>query len=273
MIGSQRRIAALPMYDYPELADAHDALWAVLSRRLTEAGIEGVPAGLTRSHRAHEVWGHPQLLLAQGCEYPLAKSFAAMIRLVATPHYRVPGCEGAHYRSAIVVRIDDPAASLADLRGRRCVVNERDSNSGMNLFRAAIAPFAGGGPFFGAVTLSGAHRRSAEMIAAGQADVAALDCVSFAHFQRLSPETTSALRVLAWTPASPSLPLITAATTDDATLARLRSCLQAVAEEPGLKDVRARLFLDGFDLEPRQDFGATLELEKAAERLAYPQLI
>jgi ABC-type phosphate/phosphonate transport system substrate-binding protein len=210
--------------------------------------------------------------LGQGCDYPLAKSFAAQIRLVARPCYGVPGCEGARYRSAIVVRIDDPATSLADLRGRRCVINERDSNSGMNLFRAAIAPIACRAPFFGAVALSGAHRRSAEMVATGQADVAALDCVSFAHFQRLSPETTSRLRVLAWTPASPSLPLITARATDDATLASLRSCLQAVAADPSLECVRAWLYLEGFDVEPRQDFAAALELEESAARLGYPQL-
>ncbi len=261
------------MYDFPELADAHDALWAGLARRLTEAGIAGAPAALTRGLEAHAVWRHPHLLLGQGCEYPLAKSFVAEIRFVATPRYRVPGCDGACYRSAIVVRIDDPAAGLADLRGRRCVINERDSNSGMNLFRAAIAPFAGGAPFFGAVTLSGAHLRSAERVASGEADVAALDCVSFAHFQRIIPETASKLRVLAWTPASPSLPLITARTTDGATLASLRAGLQAVAADPTLERARARLFLDGFDVDSTQDFTAAVELEKAAERLGYPQLI
>jgi ABC-type phosphate/phosphonate transport system substrate-binding protein len=273
MIAPRLRIAALPMYDFPELADAHDALWTALAGRLTGAGIEDVPSVLTRDLGTHAVWRHPRLLLGQGCEYPLAKNFAAEIRTVATPCYGVPGCDGARYRSAIVVRSDDPATGLADLRGRRCVINERDSNSGMNLFRAAVAPLAGGAPFFSAVTLSGAHRRSAEMVASGEADVAALDCVSFAHFQRLIPETTSTLRVLAWTPASPSLPLITARATDEATLASLRSCLQAVADDPALRGVRARLFLDGFDLQPKQHFPAVLELEKSAERLGYPQLV
>jgi ABC-type phosphate/phosphonate transport system substrate-binding protein len=272
MSGSQGRIAALPMYDFPELADAHDALWGVLARRLTEAGIDGVPSVLTRTEPTRELWRHPRLLLGQGCEYPLAKSFTGVIRVVATPRYAVRGCEGARYRSAIVVRIDDPATSLMDLRGRRCAVNEWDSNSGMNLFRAAIAPLARGAPFFGSVISSGAHRRSAEMVARTQADVAALDCVSFAHFQRLCPETTSRLRVLAWTAASPSLPLITARATDDATLGSLRTCLQAVAVDPSLETVRAQLFLDGFDLEPKQEFETALELEKLAERLGYPHL-
>lgn len=43
-------------------------------------------------------------------------------------------------QSAIVVRADHPAETLAELRGSRWVVNEAASNSGMNLLRAAVAP-------------------------------------------------------------------------------------------------------------------------------------
>src|SRR6266404_4796295 len=137
------RIAALPMYDFPQVRDAHDAFWAALAGRLNAAGLDEVPRELTRDLGHREVWRHPTLLFAQGCEYPLAKSFADRVRLVATPRYSVPGCEGANYRSAIVVRREE-TASLVDFRGRRCVVNEMDSNSGMNLLRAAVAPLAGG---------------------------------------------------------------------------------------------------------------------------------
>src|SRR5260370_30161994 len=43
------RIAALPMYDYPELAPAHDALWAALADRLIAAGVSDPPLKLTRT--------------------------------------------------------------------------------------------------------------------------------------------------------------------------------------------------------------------------------
>jgi ABC-type phosphate/phosphonate transport system substrate-binding protein len=272
MIDAERRIAALPMYDFPELTETHDALWAALAEHLTAAGIVNCPPTLTRHLDTRALWGHPRLLLAQGCEYPLAKSFAGSIRVVATPRYGVTGCTGAQYQSAIVVRSDDSATRLADLRGRRCVINERDSNSGMNLLRAALAPVAGGAPFFSRVTVSGAHRRSALQVAAGEADVAALDCVSLAHCQRLDPDVTARLRVLAWTPSSPSLPLITAATSDEATIAALRAALGAVAADARLRAVRARLFLEGFDLQPDPGFGAVLELERRAVRAGFPEL-
>ena len=41
----------------------------------------------------------------------------------------------------------DADITLADLKGRRCAVNQIDSNSGMNLLRAAIAPLADGTAF------------------------------------------------------------------------------------------------------------------------------
>jgi ABC-type phosphate/phosphonate transport system substrate-binding protein len=203
----------------------------------------------------------------------LAKFFADRVRLVATPRYAAPGCEGASYRSAIVVREDDPAETLADLRGRRCVINERSSNSGVNMLRASIAPLANGKRFFESVVLGGSHRGSVKMVSAGDADVAAVDCVSFAHFQRLYPSTAAPLRILDWTPSAPSLPFITARTTSDETLGKLRSSLAAVMADRELDDARERLLLDGFDLEPAEGYSEVLRLERVAAELGYPKLL
>jgi ABC-type phosphate/phosphonate transport system substrate-binding protein len=260
------------MYDLPQLEAAHDELWSALRAYLIEAGLAETPLHLTRGADPAGIWAHPLLLLGQACEYPLAKFFADRVRLVATPRYGVPGCDGVAYRSVILVRKDDPAAALADLRDRRCAINERSSNSGMNLLRASIAYVAGGRRFFESVVLSGSHRRSVQMVACGDADVAAVDCVSFAHFRRLYPESVAPLRILGWTPASPSLPFITAAATSDTTLQKLRSSLAPVLADPALQAVRGRLFLEGFDLEPAVGFSEVLQLERQAAELGYPTL-
>ena len=149
------RIAALPMYDFPELSRSHQQFWSALVARLEGAGIASLPRRLTRDMSCRETWAHPGLIFGQACEYPLAKSFREHLQILATPRYGAPGCSGSSYRSAIVVRVDDAAESLADLRNRRCVMNEPDSNSGMNLFRAAVAPVSGGERFFASVRLSG----------------------------------------------------------------------------------------------------------------------
>jgi ABC-type phosphate/phosphonate transport system substrate-binding protein len=265
-------IAALPMYDFPELTDAHDDLWRALRKRLLEAGVAEAPRGLTRNMGHQNGWQHPLLLLGQGCEYPLATLFADTVRLVATPIYSAPGCEGNTYRSAIVVRSQDPARVLSDLRGRRCVINDWDSNSGMNLLRDSIAPMANGGRFFDSVLLSGSHRRSVAMVAGGLADVAAVDCVSWAHFNRLYPSSVAALRILQWTSASPSLPFICARASSESTRHHLRGALSAVFADLTLDSIRARLLLGGIDLAPDESFTEVLRLKRNAADLGYPIL-
>jgi ABC-type phosphate/phosphonate transport system substrate-binding protein len=272
------RVASLPMYDFPELRGAHDAFWAALGARLEAAGVSNVPPGLTRNLPHGDVWRHPSLLFAQGCEYPLATSFADCVRLVATPIYSAAGCEGKRYRSAIVVRgagVDGalkPGGTLADFRGRRCAINELDSNSGMSLLRAAVAPLATGGRFFGSVVVSGSHLRSVEMVASGEADIAAIDCVSFAHFQRLYPAVVGQLRILSWTPSGPSLPFITARSASDETVRMLRSALADVFDDDGLAPVREQLLLSGVDLQPTEGFDEVLALERRAVEEGYPTI-
>lgn len=340
------RVASLPMYDFPELREAHDEFWGALAARLAAAGLKDVPRTLTRGGSLGEVWGDDRLLFAQGCEYPLAKGFGDRVRVVAHPVYSAAGCEGARYRSAIIVPsaaravagvtasvvtnrgersdasggacasvgVGDTAASghgvgeprgsvvgayadgdaeverlrnvllagagadvaaltLAQLRGWRCVVNELDSNSGMNLLRAAVAPLAAaGGRFFGSVVVSGSHLRSVEMVASGEADVASVDCVSFAHFQRLYPSLVSGVRVLDWTASSPSLPYITSGSASDGTVQALRTALADVFDDSALTSVRERLLLRGVDLAPSPGFGEVLALERQAAEAGYPAL-
>jgi len=267
-------IASLPMYDFPELAEAHDTLWSAVAARLRAAGLRDVPQRLDRHRSARESWRHPALLLGQGCEYPLTKLHAEQIRVVATPRYSAAGCVRATYRSAVIVRAADAAQSLGDLRGRRCVINEVDSNSGMNLLRAAIAPLAQGGRYFGSVAISGAHRRSLALVANGEADVAAIDCVSFAHFQRLDPQIAQAVRVLCWTASSPCLPYITSRAGSDAARTRvLHDALCAAVAATELAAVRERLLLAAIDSPPAEGFTDVLKLEQQAAELGYPVLL
>jgi hypothetical protein len=155
------------------------------------------------------LWTDPDLLLAQTCGLPLATRLEGRVRVVATPRYRAQGCDGVDYRSAVVVREDSAVNSLLDLRGGRCAANDLGSNSGMNLLRAEIAPLAAGKTFFKSVLVTGSHLASAEAIVQDKADVAALDCVTWAHLQRWRPSLTDQLRVLTWSVRSPGLPLIT----------------------------------------------------------------
>jgi len=267
-----QRIAALPMYAYPDLRGAHESFWTALADHLRAAGVADVPGELTWDLPYTATWTHPGLLLGQACEYPLTHSYAGAVRVVATPCYTAAGCERNRYRSAIVVRADDPVGDLAGLRQRRCAYNDDESNSGMNLLRAAVSRVAGGAPYFAGVRISGAHAHSARLVVDGEADVAALDCVSYAHLRRNEPQLMARLRILAWTPAAPALPYVTAATTDDATLAALRAALVAVTTAEATRGICQALLLDGVDTHPDDSFGETTALEREAIQAGYPRL-
>lgn len=271
--GVPDRIAALPMYDFAEVREGHDRLWSALALRLRESGVAGVPGQLNRGLSHRETWSHPGLLFGQACEYPLSKSFWRYLKILATPRYQAPGCTESAYRSAIVVRAGEPASSLEGLRERRCVVNEPDSNSGMNLLRAALAPIAGGTRFFHSVIFSGSHHRSLELIAAGEADVAAIDCVTLEHLRRTRPLLTSQVRVMDWTAPSPCLPFIISRQCSEVTVAAVRAALEGVCADPALAAVRKTLLLEGVDLAPDTSVTKVLELELQAQRWRYPKLL
>jgi ABC-type phosphate/phosphonate transport system substrate-binding protein len=260
------------MYDFPPLHAVTDAFWSAVAARLRAAGIDDVPSSLTRDMGHVDTWRDSRLLLGQACQYPLAKSWHEAVRLVAIPAYAAPGCEGSRYRSAIIVRALDPARRLEDLRGRRCAVNETDSNSGSNLLRAAIAPLADHGRFFSSVELTGGHLESASSVASGTTDVAAIDCVTYTHIGRLYPELTARLRILDWTPSSPGLPYVTARATDPITLAALRSALSEVQTDPAHAAVRAALLQSGLDFAVDEDYAEVRRLESDALARGYPAL-
>ena len=216
------------MYDLPELRPATDALWAAIAARLLDRGV-AAPDVLSRDTDLPAMWTDRLLLLGQTCGYPLMTSLAGKVALINTPAYLAEGCDGAFYRSAVVVRETDSAASLADLRGRRCAINDAVSNSGMNVLRAAIAPLATGAPrFFAETIMTGSHAASVVSVAEERADLAAIDCVTWAHLQRWRPETAGKLRVLDWTQPTPGLPLITATATSDATVRALAGALDSL---------------------------------------------
>ena len=190
--------------------------------------------------------------------------------MVATPVYDADGCDGAWYRSAIVVRREYPAGGLAALRDTICAVNAVDSNSGMNLLRAEVAPLAQGAPFFRRVIITGSHAASLRAVATGEADIAAIDCVTLALLSDIRPDAVAAIRILGWTTPSPGLPMITAG--DDHTLLALREALDAAARDPALGATRRALRLLRFEVLPPDSYSMIRALEDQARAANYSTL-
>jgi ABC-type phosphate/phosphonate transport system substrate-binding protein len=237
-------VASLPMYDLPELRGAHAALCARIARHLQRAGVTDLPAALCQERPAGEVWADPELLLSQCCGADLTGAFAGALRVVATPCYRAPGCAGPAYASLVVVAEDSDILGLEDLRGRVASINHPGSHSGMNALRALIAPLSHEGRFFSAVKVSGAHDKSLAMVARGEAEVAAIDCVTHALLARHRPAALAGTRVLCHTASAPAPPYVTRADADDDLMLRLRAALGAALVDPTLRAAREELLLD-----------------------------
>jgi len=239
--------ASLPMYDLPELRGAHTALWAGIARHLREAGVPEVPAALCMERSAGGAWADPDLLLSQCCGADLTGAYAGRLHVVATPRYGAPGCAGGSYRSLVVVAESALVESLEDVRGRVAAINHPQSHSGMNALRALIAPLNRDGRFFSAVEVSGSHSASLAMVASGDANVAAIDCVTHALLARHRPAALAGTRVLCRTAPAPAPPYVTRADTDDTLVLRLRAALRAVCADPKLSAAREQLLLDGVE--------------------------
>ncbi len=267
------RIASLAMYrDPPQVADATRALWTHLRDRLREAGLAEAPTRLDETISHDAAWLDPRLLLAQTCGYPFASRLRGRVRLVATPVYDHPGCDGVLSGSFVVIRADARISSVADLSEHVAAINDGASNSGMNLLRGLVAPHAVGGRFFDRVVESGGHVASLAMVTGGKADVAAIDCVTYGNLARFAPERLAGVRILAETAKTPGLPLIARAASSDAEVAMLRDALNRFVGDPATAPVRATLGLRGFETLPEEAYDAVLEIERQSVARGYPRL-
>ena len=265
-------LAALPMYDLAETRPAAEAWWAGLARACRAEGLEEAPAALSWPDDLKAAWRDPQLFFSQTCGYPLMTELRGAVRVVATPCYVAEGCSGPFYSSAVVVRADDQAQTLEDLRGRRAAYNSTDSQSGYNVLRALVAPLADGRSFFNSTLESGSHAGSLAAVAEDRADVAAIDCVTYALHARHRPAAVAGLRVLRYGPATPGLPYVTAGGRSDDDLLRLREALYEALADPGLAEAREALLLHGASVLPEDAYDGLLEMRDEAVALGYGEV-
>ncbi|MDF2779569.1 MAG: phosphate transporter substrate-binding protein [Enterobacteriaceae bacterium] len=244
---------AFPMYDLHR--PDSEALIQAVQDLLAARGIAVMPIWPQADLLTH--WQDDDLLLSQACGYPLVTQLPE-VQTVGCFHYSAPGCEGIYYRSLLVVRQSDRHKTLADFRGSRAVCNAPDSQSGYNVLMQMVAPLAQQGTFFNSVTFSGSHRQSLVEIGEGRADIAAIDCVTFALLQRHAPMLVAELAVIGAGPAAPGLPLITSRSTSSACIALLRDALTQLVSDPAYCTPCTALFISGFSEVSRQDYAPIL---------------
>ena len=268
---AQSPVASLPMYDHPAVRQATDRFWRGLAKALGQEDVR-VPDILNRQPDYSALWELPGLIFSQTCGYPYMSHLRGKVQLVATPIYNAMGCEGPHYCSLVAVRADDPADALADCRGRTVAFNAPHSQSGYNTLRAAVAPLAEHGRFFRSAVESGSHSASLDAVAAGSADLCAVDCVTWALLVKHDPDRAALFKIIQQTPSAPGLPFITSASTPAEIVQKLRNGLTTVCTDPSLAQARSALLLDGVALLSDDDYERVIQMEQRAINQGYPAL-
>jgi ABC-type phosphate/phosphonate transport system substrate-binding protein len=262
----QTGFAELLMYVAPQRIEEAQQQWLQqITQILGVEPLDAQAAGLASDLVA--LWLSPQLLLTQTCGYPLMTSLRCKVQLVGRPVYQLPHtAEGAHC-SLLVARADDSRQTLEAFRGSHGLVNSQDSNSGMNLFRHALAPFQREGRFFADTTLTGGHRNSLARIKAGKGDLAAIDSVTFDYLTREESDEVAGLKIIARTAPGPCLPYITRLGAD-AEAIRL-AMNQALLERP---EVAAVLAISGVLPASEADYEVLLDYQRQAASLGLAKI-
>lgn len=267
---SAQRSVSLPMYlsKRPALL----ALWPCLRQHLLQAGCTGVPQALDwpQDYPAH--WRDPRLLLSQSCGYPLTHALAGAVQLIGLFTYAVPGSEGIFCRSLLVARQEHAGRALTDFRGLRAAFNSEDSQSGYNALRAAVAPLAVEGRFFAEVVQTGGHAASLAAVQQGRADLAAIDCVTFAGLGRDMPQTVEGVCVVGQTQPYPGLPLVTGRDTSASERLAVQTALAALVRDAAAAPALDALGINGFQTPPHASYQVCVDMRLHAAALGYPEL-
>ena len=207
-------IACLPMYARPELDDASRNFWHLIRDNLRSSGMKA-PDELNLKGNLMTVWTNPELVLSQTCGMPYRMFLHGKVNLIGAPDYGLENCPTGFYRSVIIAHRKDHRKKISEFSESRFAYNEEYSHSG---FAAPLNHATELGFTLKIRIKSGSHANSAQMVANGQAEVAALDVVSWELIKRYD-SFASQLKVVGWTaPPTPSLPFVTSVNNDPETV-------------------------------------------------------
>lgn len=232
-----KAVVELGFYPFDDVQWAYEKLWATVAK-----SCSWVSPDLIWSGSPAKLWSSNELFVSQTCGWPLVTRLANKVRVVGAFRQTTPESASHFYRSVVIARVD---GTPFDFQGSVAAVNDTESLSGWISLIAAIH-----GPqesWRGTTSISGSHVESIQMLARGEADIASIDSVSWAHAKRIHPELTSRLFVICNGPLVPCLPIITHHSTSDTQLEELRSAIAVATHEDSTVHATAALFISGFD--------------------------
>lgn len=263
------RLITCGMYSFTdELKLAWQQLFNILIELLEVGGDEQISL---RFDSDQALLRDPALMFGHTCGYPLMTCWKDRLHPFCVPVFDVPGSEGKLYSSRFIVGANSGIASLADCSGKVAAINAPDSNSGMNVFRYAISNLKPARRFFSGVITTGGHLHSLEAVANRQADIAAIDCVSYQLIQDCRPELVEQVRSIGFSVKTCGLPFVVPGPGTSDTKMLIENLNRALASAPD--SVREKLHLLSFEPVTLGDYQAIVDIETHAVESGYPLLV
>lgn len=165
-------------YDLPSVRWANDLIW-----RAT-----GLPGEYDRETDVFSLWHSSELLVTQACGLDLYLS-NAHIQPIAAPIFDLDCDEGKYYSHIVGNR-----------SGRVAAVNAMSSRSGLSALLTLCRPEE--------LLITGSHVSSLSLVQSGQADVAAIDAVTWKILERSASHLLADIQIVDRTAPAPSPPFV-----------------------------------------------------------------
>ena len=266
-------VASARMYSWsPSLTAAWQRLLQWVSAR---AGVSLDVLNLADPVSLDELWAREDLGCVFMCGYPWALR-EDRPHLLAAPVPSPPRYGGKPvYVTDFIVRADSAHRTLEDTFGGCLAYSAEHSHSGYNAPRYHLLEHVATGrsPLYRDVRGPYVRQRPLlDLVARGEADVAAVDGYALDLLRRHDPAAAALVRVVETTEPAPSPPLVASNGLDARLRERLTHTLvtahRAAEARPLLDDV----LLARFDRVTPADFEVFLEREGAARDAGYPKL-
>ena len=238
------------MYLAPPSRAAFAALADWMDAAIVEFATREEPAG---NFSAGDILAG-DFLVGQVCGITLATAPAGRFHYLATPVMDDDAVPEGHYNSLIITPREGGIDTVAafDPARHRAIINEPGSFSGDITLAKHLRHVTGHALI--APPRSGGHLASIGMIAAGKAQLAAIDRVSFALARAACPDDVAAVRVIDETAFYPGLPFVADGALPEHIVALLRDRLLDFRTQSAWREIANILQLRGLTILDPADY-------------------
>ncbi|MBI5529307.1 MAG: PhnD/SsuA/transferrin family substrate-binding protein [Deltaproteobacteria bacterium] len=258
--GPALRVAIAPVVSPETSLGLYHGLVDYLAER---TGRRGVMIQRHSYSEINSIARHGSCDLAFVCTYAYVQGNRDFgLQLLAVPQVR----GRTTYQSFVIVRKEQKADSILDMKGTRLASTDILSNTGW-LYPEYVLHKNGHDihEFFSEIIFTRGHDRAIRAIASGVADCAAIDSVVYEQVTAEDPSLAEALRVIGRSPEFGMPPFTVPPGTDAALRDRLRDVLLGMHENANGRAVLSRIGVDRFLRANDADYAAVREMIATVE--------